>query len=81
MENKCRICYGRTFEEITITKVFMSPKGEKILIDNIPATVCVTCGEASFSMVTKHHIMDIVAAVSQKTLVTTRAMPVYEFAA
>ena len=80
MENRCNICGGKTFEESTITHVFTSPSGEKILIDNIPATVCSTCGEASFSVTTTQHIMDIVHAASQKTLTAVRAMPVYEFA-
>jgi YgiT-type zinc finger domain-containing protein len=80
MQNQCNVCGGTTFEERTITNIFETPMGEKVIIDHIPATVCATCGETSFSFDTTQHISELVHAVAQKTLAASRAMPVYEYA-
>jgi YgiT-type zinc finger domain-containing protein len=80
MENICDVCGARTHEERTITHLFHTPDGEEVLIGNIPATVCVQCGEISFSYQTAQHIGEIVQAVAQKTLVATREIPLYDFA-
>ncbi len=81
MLNPCTVCGNTNYEHRAIKHVFTAPNGDQILIDNIPVTVCTQCGEQTLSFETTEHIMEIVKAASNHTLVAARKMPVYEFAA
>ncbi len=80
MPNPCNVCGNTSYEERTITHVFTTPIGEKVVIDHIPVTECMHCGEKNLSAETTEHIMSIVAAAANKSLAAVGEMPVYEYA-
>lgn len=44
----CEVCGGREFRHETVREVF-EIDGKRVLVEGIPARVCVRCGEMTFS--------------------------------
>lgn len=53
--HKCEICGGREFRQEEVDDVFRVG-GRYVLVEHIPATVCVQCGERSFDAATAEGI-------------------------
>ncbi|MYH61296.1 MAG: YgiT-type zinc finger protein [Caldilineaceae bacterium SB0675_bin_29] len=73
----CAVCHAKECRDELVTEVFQID-GQYVLVDRIPAEVCVRCGEESFSRDTTEKVRLIVhgQAESAKSI----AMPVFEFA-
>jgi HTH-type transcriptional regulator/antitoxin MqsA len=52
---RCHVCGATQAKQEFITEVFMID-GKAVLVEGIPATVCVRCGEATFSRETTERI-------------------------
>jgi HTH-type transcriptional regulator / antitoxin MqsA len=75
----CTVCGNETHEERAIMHIFTTPAGQKVVIKNIPATVCTRCGEITFSLETTTHILSIVGATSEETVAAAQKIPVFEY--
>ena len=53
--SKCEICGGRAFRNEEVENVFHLG-GRYVLVEHIPATVCVQCGEKTFEAATAEGI-------------------------
>jgi HTH-type transcriptional regulator / antitoxin MqsA len=53
--SKCEICGGRAFRQEEVEEVFHID-GRYVLVEHIPATVCVQCGEKTFDAATAEDI-------------------------
>jgi HTH-type transcriptional regulator / antitoxin MqsA len=52
---RCHVCGATEAKQEFITEVFVID-GKAVLVEGIPATVCVRCGEATFSRETTERI-------------------------
>jgi YgiT-type zinc finger domain-containing protein len=52
---RCHVCGATQARQEFITEVF-TIDGKRVLVENIPATVCVRCGEVTFSRETTERI-------------------------
>ncbi|MCI0668603.1 MAG: YgiT-type zinc finger protein [Methylococcaceae bacterium] len=53
--SKCEVCGGREFRCNEVEEVF-HVDGRYVLVEHIPATVCVQCGEKTFDAATAESI-------------------------
>ena len=73
----CAVCGAEDSREETVDEVF-SVDGRHILVEGVPCTVCVRCGEQSFSRDTAERVrLMLHGEASPKRSVS---MQVYEFA-
>jgi YgiT-type zinc finger domain-containing protein len=75
MNTVCNVCGNSSFEEQVIDDIYENPDGEKFVIENIPASVCIVCGERTLSLTTTRHIFAMLDAKTQ----VLRTIPVLEF--
>ncbi|MYC97613.1 MAG: YgiT-type zinc finger protein [Caldilineaceae bacterium SB0661_bin_32] len=73
----CAVCHAQKCRDELVTKLFQID-GQYVLVERIPAVVCVRCGEESFSRDTTEKIRLIVHGQAEST--KSIAMPVFEFA-
>lgn len=75
MKSMCNVCGNSSFEEQRIDEVYENANGEKIVLTNIPATVCLICGERTFSLQTTRHIVELLNTKPH----IVKTMPVVEY--
>jgi YgiT-type zinc finger domain-containing protein len=56
---KCDICGSDKFENKKVDKVY-TIDGELLVVNNIPANVCINCGEENFDIKTLSHVQSII---------------------
>ena len=56
---RCDVCGGRDRRTETVSEVF-EVDGKRVLVENIPAEVCVQCGEMTFSRDTTERVRRMV---------------------
>lgn len=56
---QCDVCGGRKSVVETVSEVF-EVDGKRVLIENIPAQVCIHCGEMTFSRETTERVRRMV---------------------
>lgn len=65
---KCDVCGSTEYIEDTVNEIF-EIDGRFVLVENIPARVCVRCGDVTFSRETTEHIRQLVHdSQAQKSL-------------
>ena len=64
--SKCEICGGRAFRNEEVEDVFQLG-GRYVLVEHIPATVCVQCGEKTFEAATAEAIRQMLHDGRQAT--------------
>lgn len=72
MDNVCVYCGGKI--EDKIVTVVKENKGEVIIIDNVPAGVCVQCGEREYILEVAKKIEEVIA--HKKGIKKTQIVPV-----
>lgn len=75
--SKCDVCGGTEFREELVSQVF-TIDGKRILVEDIPAKVCIHCGEPIFSRETTEKVRRMVHGETAPIGVVT--MDVYAFA-
>ena len=73
----CSVCQSHESREQLTEEIFQID-GKYVLVDRIPATVCVRCGEETFSRETTERVRTLVH--SQARPVKSIALDVFEFA-
>jgi len=61
---QCHVCSSQQMQEELVNEVFLI-EDKFILVENIPAKVCVHCGEATFSRETTEKIRRMVHGEAQ----------------
>jgi HTH-type transcriptional regulator / antitoxin MqsA len=56
---QCMVCGSMESHEELVTEVFLI-NGKPVLVENIPAQICVRCGEATFSKETTENIRQLI---------------------
>jgi YgiT-type zinc finger domain-containing protein len=56
---KCHVCGSTQFRKDTVGEVF-EIDGQHVLVENIPASICARCSEATFSRMTTERIRRMV---------------------
>ena len=56
---RCHVCGSNESRQERVNEVFQI-EGVPVLVENIPATVCVRCGEATFSRETTETVRHLV---------------------
>lgn len=56
---KCHICNSTEFKEDVVDEIF-DIEGKRVLVEQIPATICGRCGEMTFSRETTERIRRLV---------------------
>ena len=74
---QCHVCGSTQWKDGLVSEVF-EVDGERVLVEDIPARVCVRCGEESFSRETTELIRRMVHGEARA--VRTVAMPVFSYA-
>ena len=72
----CPVCHSRESREELTEEVFQMD-GKYVLVDHIPATVCVRCGEETFSRETTEKVRLLVHGQAKPT--KSIALDVFEF--
>lgn len=75
--SSCAVCHAEESRNELVAEIFQID-GRYVLVDRIPAVVCVRCGEQSFSRETTEKIRLLVHDQAKST--KSIAMPVFEFA-
>jgi len=75
--SRCEVCGAHEFRQEAIDELFRIA-GRYVLIEHIPATVCVQCGEKTFDAATAEGIRKLVHGQRQST-VRSVAMDVVAF--
>lgn len=75
MKTTCNVCGNSSFEEQFIDDIYKNPAGEKFVIENIPVSVCLVCGERTMSLATTRHIFELLDAKTQ----SVKTIPVLEY--
>ena len=73
----CHVCYSRESRQKLTAEIFHID-GKYALVDRIPATVCIRCGEETFSRETTERVRLLVHG--QARPVKSIALDVFEFA-
>ena len=73
----CDVCGATEFRTEPVSEVFIVD-GKRILVEHIPARVCVQCGEATFSRDTTEKVRRMVHGEARPVGAIT--LEVYEFA-
>lgn len=74
----CAICGGH-YENRKVTLELRTPTGDLIIVRDVPAEVCVQCGDELFTPEVTHQLMLLVQ--SPPAPVATLQVPVYVLAA
>ena len=74
---RCGVCQGEEGTEELVEEVFKID-GRYVLVDGVPSTVCLRCGERSFNRETTERVRLVVHG--QVGAAKSVAMQVYEFA-
>ncbi len=61
---QCHVCGSEQMKEEVVNEVFLID-GKFVLVENIPARVCIQCGEATFSRQTTEKIRRMVHGEAQ----------------
>ena len=61
---QCHVCCSTEFRETAVDELFQIDS-QPVLVENIPARVCVRCGEAAFSRETTEQIRRMVHGEAQ----------------
>ena len=72
----CPVCHSQESREELVEEIFQID-GKYLLVDRIPATVCVRCGEETFSRETTERVRRLVHGNSKPT--KSLALQVFEF--
>ena len=72
----CPVCYSHESREELIEEIFQVD-GKYVLVDHIPATVCIRCGEETFSRETTEKVRLLVHG--QAKPIKSIALEVFEF--
>ncbi|MEW6238320.1 MAG: YgiT-type zinc finger protein [Candidatus Omnitrophota bacterium] len=73
---QCHICGSTEYRDGTAQEILMI-EGHPILVENIPAIICVRCGESIFSRETTEKIRQMIHGNAQP--VKSMTMNVYEY--
>ncbi len=73
----CPVCHSHESREAFVEEIFQID-GKYVLVDRIPATVCVRCGEETFSRETTEKVRLMVHGQGKPT--KSIALEVFEFA-
>ncbi len=73
----CHVCGSHEAEKKEISQLF-DIDDEAILVDHIPATVCIQCGEVIFDIDTAEHIRVLLHDGNKPTRIAE--IPAYDFA-
>ena len=73
---RCRVCHSHESREELVEEVFQID-GKYVLVDRIPATICVRCGEETFSRETTEQVRLLVHG--QAAPARSIALEVFEF--
>lgn len=73
----CEVCGSSSFRQELVDEVF-NIDGKLVLVEQIPAQVCMTCGEATFSRETTERVRRMVHG--EKMPVRSVELAVYEYA-
>ena len=72
----CPVCHSQECREELVEEIFQID-GKYVLVDRIPATVCVRCGEETFSRETTERVRLLVHGNAKPT--KSLALQVFEF--
>ena len=72
----CPVCHSHESREELVEEIFQID-GKYVLVDRIPATVCVRCGEETFSRETTEKVRLLVHGQAKPT--KSLALEVFEF--
>jgi YgiT-type zinc finger domain-containing protein len=72
----CTVCHSQESREDFVEEIFQID-GKYVLVDHIPATVCVRCGEETFSRETTEKVRLLVHG--QAKPIKAIALEVFEF--
>ena len=72
----CPVCHSQDSREELVEEIFQID-GKYVLVDRIPATVCVRCGEETFSRETTERVRLLVHGDAKPT--KSLALQVFEF--
>ena len=72
----CSVCHSHESREELVEEIFQID-GKYVLVDHIPATVCVGCGEETFSRETTEKVRLLVHGQAKPT--KSIALEVFEF--
>ena len=73
----CPVCHSQESREELVEEIFQID-GKYVLVDRIPATVCVRCGEETFSRETTEKVRLLVHGDAKPT--KSLALQVFDFA-
>lgn len=73
----CSVCHAHESREELVEEIFQID-GKYVLVDRIPATVCVRCGEETFSRETTEKVRLLIHGQAKPT--KSIALEVFEFA-
>ena len=74
---KCHVCGSETARDDWVSEV-LEVEGQRVLVEHIPAQVCLRCGEAVFSRETTERIRRLVHGAGRP--VRTVPLDVFELA-
>ena len=74
----CAVCHSNESRAEHVEEIFRSADGKYVLVKDIPATVCIRCGEESFSAMTAETVRVMVNGQAEPE--TSVAMEVFTFA-
>ena len=73
----CHVCGSHEVDERSISEVF-EVRGEPVLVEHIPATVCKQCGKVIFDIDTADHIRVLLTGTAKPARLAQ--VPVFDFA-
>ena len=76
---ECMVCHGKRMRDEPVDKVF-NAGGRYVLVTGIPSTVCLDCGERSFSREATERARLLVHDPPEGVAAKSVPMQVYEFA-
>lgn len=75
---RCSVCGGR-YENRRVTMELYNPQDELIVVKNVPAEVCVQCGDELFTAEITHQLLEL--SKTPPLPIATLQVPVYDLAA
>lgn len=74
---QCHVCGGKESHQDTVTHIFFI-NGKPVIVENVPGTVCIRCGESVFQIETVEKIREMVHGKAKpvKSVITD----IFEFA-
>ena len=74
---QCHVCGSNSAQQKKVNEVFVV-QGRRILVEDIPASVCLRCGEAAFSRQTTEQVRRMVHGAAKP--VRSEEVDVFEYA-